>query len=101
MGSKVRGVGYLVGAARRLYYLVHSHRRDDHNPGNTRGVRNRLATRPERDDGQLQNRGYRRRTLLPYPAHNVVSPIGTMHRQIQSTVIFASAVDSAEYTELR
>lgn len=65
MGSKVRGVGYLVGAARRLYYLVHSHRRDDHNAGNTRGVRNRLALRPERDDGQLQNRGYRRRTYSP------------------------------------
>ena len=98
MGSKVRGVGYLVGAARRLHYLVHSHRRDDHNPGNARGVRNRLALRPERDDGQLQNRGYRRRTYS-HPAHDVVYPIGTMLRQIQSTVIFASAVDSAEYTE--
>jgi len=62
MGSKVRGVGYMVGAARRLYYLVHSHRRDDHKVGNTHGVRSRLAVWPERDDGQLQNRGYRRRT---------------------------------------
>jgi hypothetical protein len=97
MGSKVRGVGYLVGAARRLYYLVHSHRRDDHNPGNTRGVRNRLATRPERDDGQLQNRGYRRRTILTQ--HLMEHAISNMHRQIQSTVIFSNAVDSDEYTE--
>lgn len=97
MGSKVRGVGYLVGAARRLYYLVHSHRRDDHNPGNTRGVRNRLATRPERDDGQLQNRGYRRRTILTQ--HLMEHSIDNDRSQISTTVIFSNVVDSAEYTE--
>jgi hypothetical protein len=97
MGSKVRGVGYLVGAARRLYYLVHSHRRDDHNPGNTRGVRNRLATRPERDDGQLQNRGYRRRTILTQ--HLMEHSIDNDRSQISTTVFFSNVVDSAEYTE--
>ena len=39
----MRGVGYLVGAAKRLYYLVHSHRRDDREPGNTRESRSRLG----------------------------------------------------------
>lgn len=59
MGSKVRGVGYLVGAARRLHYLVHSHRRADGNTGNTRCARKCLVRAPERDDGLRQNRGYR------------------------------------------
>jgi hypothetical protein len=73
MGSKVRGVGYLVGAARRLYYLVHSHRRADGNVGNTHSARMRLVPAPERDDGLLQNRGYRRRTPLRITYPTVLS----------------------------
>lgn len=57
MESKVRGVGYLVGAARRLYYLVHSHRRADGNTGNTRRARRRLVPAPERDDGLTTKSG--------------------------------------------
>jgi hypothetical protein len=33
MGSKVRGVGYTVGAARRLHYRARSHRRRDGDSG--------------------------------------------------------------------
>lgn len=46
-----------------MYYLVHSHRRADGNTGNTRHARMRLVPTPERDDGLLQNRGYRRKTV--------------------------------------
>jgi len=33
MGSKVRGVGYTVGAARRLHHRARSHRRRDGDGG--------------------------------------------------------------------
>ena len=64
----MRGVSHKMGAARRLYQLVHSHRRDDGNLGNTQRARNCLASSPERDDGPLQNRGYRYQQPFQHPS---------------------------------
>jgi len=88
-------VGPLVGAARRLYYIVHSHRRADGNTGNTRHARMRLVPTPERDDGLLQNRGYRRRTPLRI-AHPAVLCCCCVHirvRQFNTVITTHTGID--------
>ena len=69
MESKVRGVGYLVGAARRLYYLVHSHRSDDRAPGNPREARNCLGGNTEREMVSKTESGVWEVPPLPAHAH--------------------------------
>ena len=81
----MRGVGYLVGAATRLYYLVHSHRRDDRETGNPRGSRNRLGVFAEREMVSKTESGVWEVPLLPTAAHR--SSGGRVFREAHNTYI--------------